>query len=287
MSHEGVRQRTPRWASLTIAALVFVGVALMSYPSTASWFFALRESRIISAHVESIDRLDQLEVENALRSAEEYNAHLDHGLIVDPFSEGAERVRLDDAAQRYLRELNMPPGSPMSSISIPRIKTELTVTHGTTDAVLRRGAGHLYGASLPVGGANTHTVITAHSGIPGATLFTHLSELREGDEFVISTLGRALTYEVREVATVIPSDIEALAPVPGADLATLVTCTPTGVNSHRLLVTGARVSDAPPSATPGSVGPGFPWWSLGLTAAGGVCAAMAFTRSKGNASDTL
>lgn len=131
----------------------------------------------------------------------------------------------------------------MAELVIPKIKVDLPVYHGTGAYALEHGVGHLYGSSLPVGGDSTHTVLTAHAGIPGNELFTRLSELEIDDEFSIFAAGQAILYRVNDIRTVLPDEVESLAVVSHTDLATLVTCTPIGINSHRLLVTGTRISD--------------------------------------------
>ena len=257
----------PRWLSVSLASLVLAGLTLMLYPSASSWLFALRERGIVSAHTEEVAKLDPSEVAAELASAEAYNRRTTHGLIVDPFGTADQQGALDEDARGYLEELNLTGDEVMASIRVPRLELELPVYHGATDEVLAAGVGHIYGSSLPVGGSDTHAVLTAHSGIPEAELFSRVHLLEAGDEFEISTLDRDLTYRVTGSEVVEPTDIENLVVVPGEDLVTLVTCTPIGVNSHRLLVHAERASGRLDSAPDASGVPmPFPWWAIGLGA---------------------
>ncbi|MBK0421065.1 class C sortase [Leucobacter sp. CSA2] len=244
-----------------------MGVLLMLYPPASSWFFALRESALVDAHVEQVDKIPKQKLQEIKESAAKYNGTLTHGLIVDPFGTATEQAALDDDARRYLAELDPAGNGIMATITIPRLGVKLSVSHGATDAVLRAGAGHIYGSSLPIGGPGTHSVLTAHSGIPEAELFTELHKLRDGDEFTIDVLGETLTYRVSESKTVLPTDISQLGVVPNRDLVTLITCTPIGINTHRLLVHAERVPTAPESAGHSrESGVPVPWWMAGVGA---------------------
>lgn len=192
------------------------------------------------------------------------------GKIVDPFTAAPdENIPL---VKDYKRQLTLPADGVMSIIRYPRLSINLPVRHGTDLAILQKGAGHLYGTSLPVGGVNTRTVISAHSGLADKVMFDRLDGLggqaRKGDIFYLTTLGRDLAYKVIDIRVVDPGDFSRLRIVPGRDLATLLTCTPYGINTKRLLVTGTRVK-IPAQAPPVSKAP-FPltwlWWLLGILA---------------------
>lgn len=171
------------------------------------------------------------------------------GAQADPFSNG-ERLSSQSAQdQRYGRLLNEGHGI-MGRVSIPKISVDLPIYHGTGDKQLSFGSGHLYGTSLPVGGNNTHAVITGHRGMVQAQMFTRLDEMREGDFIYISTMNRTLAYEVDRITVIEPTDTSQLRIVPGQDRLTLMTCTPYGINSHRLLVSGHRVSIPVPAPDP-------------------------------------
>ncbi len=234
----------------------------MLYPTIASWFSAVRSTHVVEAYVEQSMRIDPADRAVSLSAADAYNADDVRGLIVDPFSntEGAQSMPLDDAAREYLDELALDPDGVMGRITIPAIGVDLPIRHGTTDDTLREGVGHLYGSSLPVGGVGTHAVLTGHSGIPDATLFTDISKLEPGDEITIDVLDRDLVYRVTGSEVVDPTEIGELGVVPGEDLLTLVTCTPIGINTHRLLVHAERVDDPGPVALPDAPGVPFPWW---------------------------
>ncbi len=165
----------------------------------------------------------------------------------------------------YLDQLRLGTSDTMARLRIPTIGASLPVFHGTSDETLERGVGHLQGSALPVGGAGTNSVLTGHSGIPQSRLFTDLHDLVVGDVVTVEVVGETLTYQVDRIATVLPTETDLLQPVPGADLLTLVTCTPIGVNTHRLLVQAHRVDEAAlPAAVvvAGAAGAGFPWWGL-------------------------
>jgi sortase A len=158
----------------------------------------------------------------------------------------------------------------MARLRIPAIDVDLPIYHGTSDATLLKGVGHLEGTSLPVGGEGTHSVLTGHRGLASATLFTNLDKVKEGDTFTIEVLDQVLTYQVIRTQVVDPSDTASLRATAGEDLVTLVTCTPLGINSQRILVTGERITPTPQEDldAAGSVPdiPGFPWWAAGLAA---------------------
>ncbi|WP_211340879.1 class C sortase [Xylanimonas allomyrinae] len=160
---------------------------------------------------------------------------------------------------------------PFARLRIPSIDVDLPVYHGTSDATLLKGAGHLQGTSLPVGGPGTRAVLTAHRGLASATMFTHLNRVDEGDAFVIEVLGRVLAYRVIDIAVIEPHSTEEIRPVPREDLVTLVTCTPLGINTQRILVTGERVVPTPADdlAALGSSPdvPRFPWWAVAYAVA--------------------
>jgi sortase A len=248
--------------------LALLGVGVMSYPATASWFSDLQQRDRLAGFAEESGRMDESVRAQRLAAAHEYNAGLGGGALQDPFTT-VGTAPLDDAALDYLGQIVDEPGDIMSELRIPGIAALLPVYHGTSDATLQAGIGHLYGSSLPVGGASTHAVLTGHRGYPEATMFTDLDRLGVGDDFTITTLGETLTYRVVGTEVVLPDDTASLAVVPGKDLVTLITCTPTGVNTHRLLVHAERAPDVadPASVADGAVPLGFPWWMLGDVAA--------------------
>lgn len=259
------RWRMP-WIPFVIAVVALLGVAVLLYPSAASWFTQYQLSERIDGYSAGIRGLDDGMRADEIRRAHEHNASLVGGASVAaderiPVSLGAEG---DDTAYRSL--LAADARGLMARIKIPSIDVDLPIYHGTSDAVLERGVGHIEGTALPVGGENTHAVLTGHRGLASAELFTHLDRVRIGDTFTIEVFGEVLTYQVRETYVVQPDETETLYAQRGRDLVTLVTCTPLGINSHRILVTAERILPTPPEDLVAAGArpeiPGFPWWSL-------------------------
>ena len=192
---------------------------------------------MISSYDENAVRLRESEKQAALEAARQYNQELLGNLeLLDPFSPIKKEVD-----ERYQSLLNTNAAGMMGYIRIPKMEVELPIYHGTEEKVLQSGIGHFEGTSLPVGGESTHTVLTGHRGLPSKLLFTDLDKLKEGDIFYIKVLGETLAYQVDQILTVEPENTKALTIVPGEDYATLVTCTPYAVNTHRLLVRGTRI----------------------------------------------
>lgn len=204
----------------------------MLYPTVSDWWNSKVQSRAVASYNEAVAQMDDGETERILAEAQEYNRQL-AGLYA-PFSEY-------DSIPGYEDILNISGTGIMGYISIPVIKAEFPIYHGTSAEVLNVAAGHLEGSSFPVGGADTHAVISAHRGLPSAKLFTDLDKLVVGDTFTITVLDRVYTYEVEEILIVKPEEIDKLAIIPGGDYVTLMTCTPYGVNTHRLLLRSHRI----------------------------------------------
>lgn len=183
-----------------------------------------------------MEQKDSAEKERALELARQYNASLQPG-VWDIDSQDL----LLWASEDYADQLNITESGIMGYVQIPSIGVNLPIFHGTSDAVLSKGVGHLLGSSLPVGGVGTHAVLTGHSGMASQKMFTDLEQLATGDVFYLDMLGERLAYQVEQISTVLPYDTSQLEIVPGEDYCTLVTCTPFGVNTHRLLVRGTRI----------------------------------------------
>ncbi|MFS0734046.1 class C sortase [Microbacterium sp. 1P10UB] len=242
------------------------GAGLLIYPSAAAWFSQLEQSQRIGELSDEIVDLGAQTLRERLAEAREYNSDLSGaGAAVA----ANERLPLaDDPDQRgtydYSTVLRGDSEGLMARLKIPAIQADLPIYHGTGTDVLEHGVGHLEGTALPVGGASTHSVLTAHRGLATAELFTHLDRVQVGDTFTIEVFGEVLVYAVTDTRVVDPADTESLQPVTGKDLVTLVTCTPLGVNSHRILVTGERVIPTPAEdlADAGKRPeiPTFPWW---------------------------
>lgn len=264
----------PKWRpgalSWAIVVVAFVGMLVLLYPTVASWLSSQNQSLLIREYTDEIDSVEPAATEQ-LRRAHEYNDALSAGVRLDanahvPVGDGTS----SDETLDYWSMLSIGQGGPMARIRIPAVGVDLPIYHGTSDETLLRGAGHLQGSHLPVGGASTHAVITAHRGLANATMFSDLDGVTVGDTFTIEVFGDVLTYRVREKRVVEPEDTDTLRPVAGEDLVTLVTCTPLGINSHRILVTGERVTPTPVEdiAAAGDAPdiPGFPWWAVILGA---------------------
>ncbi len=210
-----------------------VGLSLLLYPTVSNYWNSKHATRAIASYVESMENLDEDQYKEVWQSAIEYNAAL---------TERPNAFTLtDELRERYENELNVSGTGAMGYIEIKKLDVSLPIYHGTSEGVLQVAVGHLDWSSLPTGGTGTHCVMSGHRGLPSAKLFTDLDDLREGDTFELIILDETLTYEVDQIRTVLPNDIADLAIVPGKDYCTLVTCTPYGINSHRLLVRGHRV----------------------------------------------
>lgn len=226
-------------------AFVLAGILCFSYP-VISTLWNNRVSKEISTAYDKYNHDQAGDVRRAhLRAARLYNKHRKNMLTSDPYSEeNQENVTSKPSYKKYLKVLNQPMGV-MGIVRIPKIGVKLPIYHGSTQDVLAHGAGHLYGTDLPVGGKNRHSVVTAHTGLADATMFDDLVNLKKGDFFYFDVQGEILRYKVFRISVVDPHDISLLQREKGRDLATLLTCTPYGVNSHRLLITGYRVLPDP------------------------------------------
>ena len=234
------KKKTPlKWRLLTIAPpiLLLAGILVLLYPVLATQYNNQRQERIASEFSAVAENTGPDAVAESLRRADEYNLKASESPILDPWLD-AQRPGTAQY-QDYLSQLNL--NDVMATIKIPSIDVNLPIYHGTENATLDKGIGHLFGTALPVGGESTHTVLTGHTGLGTATMFDQLTSLKEGDVFYIEVPGRHLKYQVTDIRVVLPNETETLNKVEGKDLATLITCTPYGINTHRLLVTGERV----------------------------------------------
>ena len=242
-----MKKKNVTWMILVVL-LFLTAIVLLLYPYIANYIFEHRADSIVSTVESSGESLEDEQRQAALEAAANYNSVIatGHVQLTDPFI--AEELQ-DDAGD-YLSLLNMTEDGVMGTVEIPSIDVKLPIYHGTSDDVLERGVGHLQGTSLPIGGACTHAVLSGHSGLSNAKLFTDLEELTEGDLFFLHVMGEDLAYEVDQIKVVLPTQLDDLSVVPGEDYCTLLTCTPYGVNSHRLLVRGHRVDYTEAVASP-------------------------------------
>ena len=222
--------------SLFTSAIILIG-----YPYIANYIFEHRTDSIVET-TEKLERnMEDRKREEYADEINKYNQELYSGRIQlqDPFKEMFE----EKETRKYNELLNINKNGIMGTIVIPAINIKLPIYHGTSEKILEKGIGHLEGSSLPLGGENTHTVLTGHTGLSNAKLFTDLSEMKEGEFFFLNILGEQLVYQINQIRIVLPTDLEELYIKKGKDYCTLVTCTPYGVNTHRLLVRGERVEN--------------------------------------------
>ncbi len=264
------RWRLPKLA-LAVAVIAVLGTGVVLFPSIAGWLSQVQQAAEIGAIDGEIEDLGPDAVQQALEDARAYNAALVGGAAELPANERLPQAVAPDQGGDYASLLDVDSSGLMARVKVPSIAVDLPVYHGTSEAVLEEGVGHLEGTALPVGGAGTHAVLTGHRGLATSELFTNLDRVQVGETFTVEVFGQVLTYRVTDTRVVDPEDTETLLPVLGEDLVTLVTCTPLGVNSHRILVTGERilptpVADVEAAGRPSEL-PGFPWWAVIL---GGV-----------------
>lgn len=226
-----MRKRLP----MIIAVVLFIGaIGIFLYPTVSEWINKMYERETILEYNRTADTLSVAEKEQYLKSAKEYNDSISR-VISDGFSQQAFNV-----SEEYDNVLHITEDGQMGTVEIPKISCHLPIYHGSDEKMLTKGAVHLAATSVPIGGASTHAVISAHSAYPGKELFNRLTELEIGDVFYVTVLGEKMAYKVKEINVVLPTETENLQVVSGKDLVTLSTCTPYSVNTHRLLVTGER-----------------------------------------------
>lgn len=220
--------------NLPFVLVFLVGLLIFAYPLISQKYYEIESGNEVVEFQKQTETIDKEEVAKRLDLARAYNNTLDPSRLADPFTEEEKAGQAEYARMLEVHEM-------MGHVEIPRIGQDLPIYAGTADSVLDKGCGHLEGTSLPVGGESTHTVITAHRGLPNAKLFRNLDQLVEGDVFYIHNLGETLAYQVDQITVVDPSDFDPVLVVEGKDYATLLTCTPYMINSHRLLVRGHRI----------------------------------------------
>ena len=226
---------------LAVVLIFVLGLGIMLYPTIANYVNA-RSQTVAIDHYEEAARANAAYYEGLLEQAQAFNREI--------FENGGLVNLTDEQKAAYETLLNLNGDGVMGYIEIPRLELKLSIGHGTEEDVLQRMVGHIEGSSLPVGGESTHAVLSAHRGLPTAKLFSDLDLMQVGDRFTIHTLNQTLTYQVDQITVILPEEIEALAIEPGGDYVTLMTCTPYAVNTHRLLVRGARVEEAAPTPEP-------------------------------------
>lgn len=262
--------RSRRWlaTSVILQVVAMIAIGLLVYPDAADWFASLRHNSEISGYIERVNQTPTEEQQRILAAAYAYNEQLVPGPLTDPYvSLSEDEVRRSPVYLAYEQLLRLTGTEAIGTLSYPRLSIALPIYHGTSNQTISRGIGHMYGTSLPVGGPSTQAVLTSHSGLPSAKLFTNLLRAQVGDQFWISVLGEEHYYQVRSVETVIPGDTKSLQIIKGEDWVTLFTCTPVGINSHRFMVHAQRIPNPPAdngsTAIAGDgVRVGFPWWAV-------------------------
>ena len=217
-----------------VLVLIFLaGLSLLLYPTVSDYWNSLGQSRAITEYAAAVSGMDKEKYDLILKEAREYNQALAAGPVYYNLGDEERKV--------YESQLDVSDNGVIAYIEIPKIHCSLPIYHGTEEGILQKAIGHIEWTSLPVGGDSTHCVLSGHRGLPSARLFTDLDLLQEGDRFILRVMDEVLTYEVDQIRTVLPEELKDLQIVEGQDYCTLVTCTPYGVNSHRLLVRGHRV----------------------------------------------
>ena len=219
-----------------LGLLFLIGLSILLYPMVSDAWNRYRDSLLISNYSSSVSSDDNSEkIDSMWKAAQEYNEQIKQESVPDAFS-----VRDGQTDSTYESLLNLNGDGMMGYVEIPVIDVSIPIYHYTTDETLEKGAGHLFGSSLPVGGKSTHCILSAHRGLPNAKLFTDLDQMEKGDIFILHILGKHLAYKVDQIKTVLPDETSDLDIIEGEDHVTLITCTPYGVNTHRLLVRGVR-----------------------------------------------
>ena len=235
-----MKKKNNNWTTVFLVLLLLAGVSLLLYPSLSDYWNSMHQTRAIASYTETVSQLDTAQYDEMWKTAQDYNRSL------------AQRetafALTDEQKAAYESLLDVSGLGVMGYIEIPGIDCSLPIYHGTEESVLQVAVGHLEWSSLPVGGEGTHCVLSGHRGLPSAKLFTNLDKLAVGDTFLLRVLDEVLTYEVDQILIVEPEQVDALGIVPGEDYCTLVTCTPYGINTHRLLVRGHRVENTPEAA---------------------------------------
>lgn len=220
------------WSTLILVLIFLIGLGVLSYPTVSDWWNAKVQTRAIANYNDVVAQMSDQDYDSFFAAADAYNEQLFHtpAAFISP-----------ELVEGYKEALDVTGTGIMGYISIEAIDVSLPIYHGTDESVLQIAVGHLEGSSLPVGGENTHCVLSAHRGLPSARLFTDLDKIEVGDIFTITVLNRVLTYQVDQIRIVEPTQLDDLKIVSGEDYCTLMTCTPYGINSHRLLVRGTRI----------------------------------------------
>jgi sortase A len=231
-----IKKIKENYLTISLVGILLIGLSLLLYPTVSDYWNSFHQSEAVAGYVQDVEDMSEQKKAEMLAAAQAYNETLQKGVIPDLNLSSSEKTV-------YNQTLDVTGTGIMGYVEIPKLNTTLPIYHGTDDTILQVALGHIPGTSLPVGGKGTHAVISGHRGLASAKLFTNLDRLVEGDTFMIQVLDETLTYEVDQILTVTPDDVSALEIDPDQDYVTLVTCTPYGVNTHRLLVRGHRIAN--------------------------------------------
>ena len=230
-----MKKKSDRMINMVLILVFLIGLSLLLYPTISDWWNSFHQTQTIETYSKKVVGLNAETYQRVLEDATAYNQEIaEHGI---------QWTMTKDEFKKYEALLDVADNGVMCTVEIPKIDCKLPVYHGTDESVLQIAIGHIAGSSLPVGGASTHCIISGHRGLPSARLFSNIDRLEKGDHFMLHTLNETLTYEVDQIRIVLPNELDDLKIIDGEDLCTLVTCTPYGVNSHRLLVRGHRVEN--------------------------------------------
>jgi len=228
------KKRGPSISTIILVVMLFAGIGVLLYPSVSDWWNSMHATKAIASYVTAVEDLSSEEREDAIKAAQVYNTRL---------SNGVDFELTNEEYAEYERLLNIDGTGIMGYLQISAIGVNLPIYHSVEESVLQIAVGHIPGTSLPVGGERSHTVLSGHRGLPSAKLFSDLDRMVEGDIFTINVMGETITYMVDQIRIVLPEETDELAIKPGRDYCTLVTCTPYGVNTHRMLVRGKRIDN--------------------------------------------
>lgn len=258
--------------------VILVGVGILMYPSVSNYLIEVNGSRAVSDYDAAVQAMPKERYDQLIADARAYNERLAAEAGGVDLVQGEAGAGLTDA---YNALLNVNGDGMMGYLTIPRLSETMPVYHGVEEPVLQKGAGHLPDTSLPVGGPSTHAVLSGHRGLPSAKLFTDLDKMQQGDVFYLKVLDQTTAYRVSSIETVLPTETRSLSIEPGADKVTLVTCTPYGVNSHRLLVHAVRTDYDPDSGESAPIPPSInmPPWLIGLLVAAGAIVVVVVARA--------
>lgn len=264
----------PSMISVLICGVGLLSASLSLYPSASAWIVQLNQSKVIHEFDQNLKQTGA-SADKQIQRALDYNEALSSGVDLDSGANmPTSAIEVGDRLFDYSQQLSFGSDGMMARVIVPSIGVDLPIYHGTSDETLMRGSGHLEGSHLPVGGVGTRAVLTAHRGLASAQMFSDLDKVEIGDKVLIDVFGEVLSYRVSEIQVIAPEASESLRAIEGEDLVTLVTCTPLGINTHRILVTAKRVAPTNEgdklTASVGIGIPGFPWWlvAFGIVAGG-------------------